>query len=79
MDFQKVSAMEYSHLQVPTSLAASYFGVGGLYPGVPGMTGVSGVPGVHGVPGVPGIPGVPSGVHAAGSVISGLPLPNGKY
>ena len=79
--------MEYSHLQVPSTLALgtvpTYFGVGALYPGAPGVPtvpGVSGVPVVPGVPTVPGVPvapGVPPG--AAPSVISGLPLPNGEF
>ena len=66
--------MEYSHLQVPTTLSLgatpTYFGVGALYPGIPG---------VPGIPGLSGVPGVPSGVPGANSVISGLPLSNSKY
>ena len=78
--------MEYSHLQVPTTLSLgatpTYFGVGALYPGVPGVPvipGVPGIPGVPSIPGVSGVPGLPSGVPGANSVISGLPLSNSKY
>ena len=92
LDFLIIANMEYSHLQVPTTLSLGatppYFGVGALYPGIPGVPGVSGVPSIPGVPGIPGVPsipgvsgvpGVPSGVPGANSVISGLPISNSKY
>ena len=77
--------MEYSHLQVPTTLSLgatpTYFGVGALYPGIPGVPGVPGIPSIPGVPSIAGAPSIPgvSGVPGANSVVSGLPLSNSKY